>query len=494
MQELTTYIKAGYACVQIVTAEEERAITAIKQMAKKDLYHPKRGSYDIWNWAVTSGLRNEAGNLISGDKEEKQITKDPVTMLNMIMGVPERTVVILKDFHMYLKVPNPMLIRLLKEAIAAGRKSHRHLIIVGCQVNMQPELESEIQIIDLPLPSRGELKEVVHSIAKSAKIEANGQTETVVSALVGLTETEASNAIAYSIAKSKKIDPLTISRVKTDTIRRNGIVEVVDQNVSLDDIGGLASFKKHVASIAGLFTPEAKEYGLSQPAPILAVGNAGTGKSLSAMAAKTAFGLPSLRLEAGRLFAGIVGESERNWRTAFATAKAIAPVILWIDEAEGLFVGMKSSGQCDSGVTSRVIKAILQDMQMNSEGVFFFFTANDIDGFPDTLIDRSKVWAFDLPSKEERESIWSIHIKKRKRNPKDYAIDKLADKTEGFSGRQIEQAWIEAMTVAYNDKRREPTNKDVNDILKQFVPTSTTMKAQIERRRERLKGRAQSAS
>lgn len=494
MQELKTYIKASYACIQIVTAEEDRAIVAINK-TRSELHNRTRNTgYEIWNWTVTSGLRNEYGKLVTGDREEKILTKEPITMLQNLSAVPERSLVILKDFHMYLKVPNPMLIRLLKEAIALGRKTNRHLIIIGCQVNMQPELEKEIQVLELPMPTRDDLKEVVQSIAKSAKIEMNGETEAVLSSLVGLTTTEASDAISYSIIKSKKMDPAIISRVKSDTIRRNGIVEVVDTEVSLDDIGGLASFKKHLISIAGLFTHEAREYGLAQPAPILAVGNAGTGKSMSAMAAKTTFGLPSLRLEAGRLFAGIVGESERNWRTAFATAKAIAPVILWIDEAEGLFVGMKSSGQCDSGVTSRVIKCILQDMQMNSEGVFFIFTANDIDGFPDTLIDRSKVWAFDLPTKEERKSIWSIHIKKRKRKPKDYDVPMLAEKTDGFSGRQIEQALIEAMTMAYNDKRREPTMTDVIEVLTQFVPTSITMKAQIERRRERLKNRAQNAS
>lgn len=358
---------------------------------------------------------------------------------------------------------------------------------------MQPELEKEIQIMDLPMPSRDDLKEVVQSIAKSAKIEMNGETEAVLSSLAGLTTTEASDAISYSIIKSKKMDPKFISQVKSDTIRRNGIVEVVDKDVLLDDIGGLASFKKHLVNISGLFKPDAREYGIEQPASIIAVGQAGTGKSMSSMATKTAFGLPLLRLEAGRLFNMYVGESERNWRNAFATAKAIAPVILWMDEAEALFA-KAGSARTDCGVGNSIVKTILQDMQMNSEGVFFIFTSNDIDGFPDPLIDRCKVWAFELPTKEERESIWSIHIKKRKRKPKDYDVTALAEKTDGFSGRQIEQAWVEAMTVAYNDKRREPTNKDVNEVLRQFVPTSITMKAQIERRRERLKGRAQSAS
>lgn len=497
MQQLKTYIKAGYACIQIVTAEEERAVETITSMAKKDLATSKKQEgYELWHWSITKGLRSENGNLIQGDTEQMVKSKDPVDALRYLMAgnVNPKSIIILKDFHMFLKAANPMLIRLLKEAIAWGRQTNRHLIIVGCQLNMQPELEKEIQSLDLPLPNRKELEVVVESIAKSARIGLNGNKEEIIDAMVGLTTNEAADAASYSVSSCKKIDPKIIGKIKTDTIRRNGIVELVDADVTLDDIGGLEKYKTHLRSIAGTFTKEAREYGLPQPQSIIAVGNPGTGKSMSSMAAKTCFGLPLVRVEAGKLFAGLVGESEKNWRTAFSTAKAIAPCILWMDEAEGLFRGAESSGQCDGGTTGRVVKAVLQDMQMNSEGVFFMFTSNDIDGFPDPLIDRCDVWAFDLPSKTERESIWSIHIKKRKRKPDAYDLAKLSEKTEGFSGRQIEQAWIKAMNLAFNDKKREASTEDVEEVLKLFIPTSVTMSHQIEKRRARLKNRAQSAS
>jgi AAA+ superfamily predicted ATPase len=513
MQQLITFIKAGYSCIQLVTAEEERAVAAIDNIAHKDLATKKKPEgYDLWSWSVTKGLMDNTGKMVIFNVQKQNPnngkiemvpepdnlgkTKDPVTLLSIlpISNVSTRSIIILKDFHMYLKAANPMLIRLLKDTIIWGRQTNRHLIIVGCQLNMQPELEKEIQSIDFPLPSRHELEKVVEGIARSAKQELNGDKEEVIDAMVGLTTNEAADAVSYSVASCKKINPKIIAKIKTDTIRRNGIVELVDTDVALHDIGGLEKYKQHLVSISGTFTKEAREWGLPQPQSIIAVGNPGTGKSMSSMACKTVFNLPLVRVEAGRLFAGLVGESEKNWRTAFSTAKAISPCILWMDEAEGLFRGMESSGQCDGGTTGRVVKAVLQDMQMNSDGVFFIFTSNDIDGFPDPLIDRCDVWAFDLPNKTERESIWSIHIHKRKRKASDYNISKLADKTEGFSGRQIEQAWIKAMTVAYNDKRREPTTEDAEDILKLFIPTSVTMSHQIEKRRARLKNRAQSAS
>lgn len=485
----------------------------IRKIAKEDLAKGKRPEgYTLWSWTVTKGLMDETDKMVSfpvpkqnpstgqlemvSELDVQGKTKDPVIMLHALMtcNVATRSIIILKDFHMYLKTANPMLIRLLKEAIVWGRQTKRHLIIVGCQLNMQPELEKEIQTINLPLPSRKELGSVVESVAKSAMCQLNGEKEALLDAMAGLTTNEAADAAAFSVSTCKKLDPKIIGKIKMDTVRRNGIVELVDTDVLLDDIGGLDKYKRHAVSIAGTFSKEACEWGLPQPQSILNVGNPGTGKSMSAMVLKTVFGLPLLRLETGRLFNMYVGESERNWRTAFATARAIAPCILWMDEAEALFARSVGGQRTDCGAGNSIVKTILQDIQMNSEGVFLVFTSNDIDGFPDPLIDRCDVWAFDLPSKTERESIWSIHIKKRKRKPENYDVTTLSEKSDGFSGRQIEQAWVKAMTVAYNDGRREPTTADAEEILKLFIPTSVTMKSQIERRRERLKNRAQSAS
>jgi SpoVK/Ycf46/Vps4 family AAA+-type ATPase len=174
-----------------------------------------------------------------------------------------------------------------------------------------------------------------------------------------------------------------------------------------------------------------------------------------------------------------------------ATAKAIAPCIIWVDEAESLFAGHGGTST-DGGTTQRVQKQVLQDMQ-DSEEIFFQFTANDIDGFPDPLIDRMDVWMVDLPGPDEREEIWSIHIAKRGRKPNQFDLGELASVTDGFSGRQIEQLWLKAMTRSFNEDR-EPTTDDVLAEAQQFTTTSKLMATQIEQRRQRLAGRAKSAS
>jgi AAA+ superfamily predicted ATPase len=491
-QHLTNLIKAGYGCLYCVTHEEQRVFGELLTVAKAL-------NYQVWSWSITDGLVRP-----DGKKEDK--TQDPLAVLSKFIDVnhaddgpqgkliPNKSLLVLKDYHAFLRGnPPPMLTRALKEAIGMARATNRPIIILGCQLHLPPELEKEIMPVEFSLPSREELKVVAIEIAASAKQELNGNSEAILDAGSGLTTTEFADAAAYSIAEKKEIDPGVVARIKADTIKKNGILEVVTQKVTLDDVGGLELLKADLFSKRNCFSKAAKEYGLPSPRPLLCVGQAGTGKSLTAIATSTIFNLPLLKLEAGRLFGSLVGESEGNWRRAFRTAKAIAPAIVWIDEVDGLFSGAESSGKTDGGTTQRVVKTILQDLQYNGEGLFFVFTANDIDGLPDPLIDRCEVWNVELPNLEERRAIWRIHITKRNRDPKLYMVDWYGDESDGFSGRQIEQAWLKALTAGFNASR-EPTNEDVFAVLKEFVPTSVTMKDAIEARRKRLANCARPAS
>jgi SpoVK/Ycf46/Vps4 family AAA+-type ATPase len=501
---IETYIRSGASAIFVQTQEEDRAVSDIKRVAHRQLKSRTLPSgYNCLTWTVSNGIDYKVPDNLDANarKREEALrmeTQDPMKAMSVFIEEPEKvpryTVLIMLDIHLHFKGNNPMLIRMLKDAIRHGRKTNRHIIMIGAEPIKHPELDKEIQVIDMPLPGRDVLSSVVEDMARAAAIETNGNTDSIITALAGLTADESANALAFSLASKKKFDIDLLHSIKTDTFRKNGIIEIVDKNVPMGDIGGLKRFKQHLTLIAKAWTKEARDFGVPQPLPILAVGNPGTAKSLSCMALKTIMGLPLLRLEAGRLFGSFVGESERNWRSAFSTAKAIGQCILWIDEAEALFGGMESSSKCDGGTTGRVVKNILQDMQMNSEGVFFAFTSNDIDGFPDPLIDRCDVWAFDLPDAEERASIWDIHIRKRGRKPADYSIEVFTEATDGFSGRQIEQAWIKSILIAFADGSRQPTDKDVLGILSTFIPTSITMKDQIERRRKRLHNRAQNAS
>ena len=481
--QLRSYIKSGKAGLYITSFEEIRVECELRKIAD-DL------EFKLNVWSCTTGIVNVT------DKPPTVITdtEDPLAMLQAFEKLPEKSIVIAKDLHAFLKDANPVLVRKIKDVLAFAKTSNKVLAIVGASLVLPIELEKEIAVVEFKLPGRDQLLMVMEGIAKSAGIAINGNTDALLDAASGLTTTEAEDAFALSIVEAHDLKPEIVAKEKASTVRKNGILEIVDTALTLDDMGGLELYKEHLWSIRNCFSKAARDYGLPSPRPVICCGQPGTGKSMSAMACKNVLKLPLLRLEAGRLFGSLVGQSESNWRSAFSTAKAIAPAILWIDEAEGLFSGMQSSGQTDGGTTQRVLKAILQDMQFSGDGLFFMFTSNDIDQFPDPLIDRCDVWSFDLPTRKEREAIWKIHIAKRGRKPDAFDIERLADNTEGYSGRQIEQVWLKAMTIAFNDNGRETTDTDVDSALQFFVPTSVTMKDAIERRRQRLQSRARSAS
>lgn len=217
-----------------------------------------------------------------------------------------------------------------------------------------------------------------------------------------------------------------------------------------------------------------------------------TGKTETAKACGSVFGIPILRLDAASLFASHVGESEANWRRTHATAKAMAPCIVFIDEIDGI----GGTGEnLDSGVTDRMVKSILQDMEDNSKGIFYIGTANDIDKIKAPLLQRfDEIWNVELPALAEREQIFSIQIARVNRDPKKYDLKKLAAGSIDFSGREIRKIVGAALSRAFADNRREPTTADLLSIIEDFTPLSKTMADDINRRRERLKGVARLAS
>lgn len=512
-QKMANYFRAGYSGLFVTSYEEERAQQEVAAAAKD-------AGCSLYVYTVTDSLIGPVGKIDSDGKEVAPTVFNgpdggplsPEAVLEMMvppktegahkLTIPENSVVLAKDFHLWVNDSNPLMVRRVKDALQVGRLTCRHFVILAYTLKLMPELEKEFTVVDFALPTREELHPIMQGIADNAGIALNGNTDQIKDAASGMTSTEAADAFALAVVESGKteISPAVVSREKCAAVKKTGLLEVVDQKVTLADIGGLENLKSTLYDLRDLFTKEAREYGLQAPRGILVVGQPGTGKSLTATATGSIFNIPLLRLEAGKLFGSLVGQSEQNWRMAFSTAKAISPVCFWIDEVDGLVTGAKSSGQTDGGTTARVVKAILQDMQFNSEGIFYVFTANDIDGLPDPLIDRLDVWSVDLPNQQERESIWAIHIAKPRagqttgRKPDAFSIPTLAKLTDGFSGRQIEQVWLAAMVRAFNDGKREPVTDDVTAVAGKFIPTSVTMAAQIEARRKRLEGRAQMAS
>jgi len=486
--QLTTYLSAGYPGLAVISSEEARAEAEIASACtslKRRLHA----------WSSTEGLV---------DVKEGRVTPcpDPLDALQLLEGMfateSPRNVVLLRDLQLHLDQSDPMLVRRIKDILRLAKTNGHTLILLGCRLKLPPELEHEITHVDFNLPDSAQLGTVLDGITKSAKIKNLHEVarESALQSALGLTTTEAENAFALSVVETKGIDHKVIAREKARTLKRNGLVEVVEATTSLDDIGGLSHLKDWLTRRAGAFSDSAKTYGLPAPKGLLIVGIPGTGKSLTAKATAGAFGLPLLRLDMGCVFGGIVGQSEANLRSVIQTAEAIAPCVLWIDEIEKGFSGSKSSGSTDGGTSSRVFGSFLSWMQEKTKAVFVVATANDVSKLPPEFLRKGRfdeMFFVDLPDAQERAQIWDIVIARHGRKPTSYDTVVLARACEQFTGAEIEAVFIDAMHEAYADGR-EPSAKDILEAMTATVPLAQLMDGQISALRHWAKGRARLAA
>jgi SpoVK/Ycf46/Vps4 family AAA+-type ATPase len=208
------------------------------------------------------------------------------------------------------------------------------------------------------------------------------------------------------------------------------------------------------------------------------------------------FGVPLLKLDAGRIFAGLVGQSEANFRSVIQTAEAIAPCCLWIDELEKGFAGRKSSGLTDGGTSARVFGSFLSYMQEKNAPVFVVATANDVTQLPPEMLRKGSwddLFFVDLPNENDRQAIWRIVIARHQRDPDDLDTLQLARITDGLTGSEIEQAFVDALYCAF-DQEEEPTDLTIAAVLNDLVPLSKLMAEQIAALRNWAKGRARCAT
>lgn len=486
--QLTTYLQAGYPGLAVISSEEARAEAEISAACTSLKRH-------LHAWSSTEGLV---------DTKEGRVTAcpDPLDALQLLDGMfsadSPRHVVLMRDLQLHLDQSDPMLIRRIKDILRIAKGNGHALILLGCRLKLPPELEHEITHVDFSLPSPAQLGTVLDGIVKSAKIK-NVQKvarESALQSALGLTTTEAENAFALSVVETKGIDHKVVAREKARTLKKNGLVEVVEATTSLDDIGGLNHLKDWLQGRAGAFSESAKAYGLPAPKGLLIVGIPGTGKSLTAKATAGAFGLPLLRLDMGCVFGGIVGQSEANLRSVIQTAEAIAPCVLWIDEIEKGFSGSKSSGSTDGGTSSRVFGSFLSWMQEKSKPVFVVATANDVSKLPPEFLRKGRfdeMFFVDLPDAKERAQIWDIVIARHGRKAKDFDTVALSRACEQFTGAEIEAVLIDALHEAYAEGR-EPGAKDILDAMTRTVPLAQLMDGQINALRHWAKGRAREAA
>ena len=488
--QIIRYARAGHAGLFLCTAEEARA-EAIVKAAADELQRP------LHAWSATEGFVDTGLGTI-------QPCPDPAMALDQILDLQDDAVILLRDFGAFLEDKDPLLHRKMRDTLRNARTTGKLLILLGVWKLLPPELEREITRLDLALPGPAELDLVLNGIIESAGLTGHRDLtpalrEATLAAAGGLTTLEAENAFALSLIESETITPAIVAREKAHALKKGGLLEVITTTASLDSIGGLDALKAWLLKRREAFTKRARDFGLPVPKGMLVLGVPGTGKSLTAKATASVFGVPLLKLDAGKLFGSLVGQSEANLRAVIQTAEAISPCVLWIDEIEKGFGGngaSGSSGGSDGGTSSRVFGTMLNWLQDKTHPVFVVATANDVSKLPPEMLRKGRwdeLWFVDLPNTQERAAIWDLVIEKYGRDKAAYDTPVLARASELHTGAEIEAAFVEALHRGFAEER-EPTELDLGEVLCESVPLATTMSESIERLRHWSKGRARNAS
>ena len=483
---VTECIKAGYSSVIIKTAEEDRAI-------KECLNAGKECKKRVFCWSCTKGLEEILENSSNSDscfnmgeyyvKSEEPGLSDPQDILNEAMNLDNKRgehILILLDFHHYLNRAD--VLRSAKDAFKRVGGFGVFFVFVSNSFDAPTDWEDMVISIELSLPNKDKLKkhleDMVDAYKENLKFEDINQIDELVDKAseiaLGLTITQAENAFATSFSKKETIDLHIISEVKAQIICTDGLLEFWSNNKNVE-IGGMHTFRDYTKKRLLAFSEKAKEYGLTNPKGVLLVGIPGCGKSLAAKSLAQEWNVPLIKCDLGKLFGSYVGDTEANTRKALKTAEAMSPCVLWIDEIEKGLAGAGSSGSNDSGVSSRMFASILTWMQEKEKPVYVIATANNITSLPQELLRKGRfdeIFFVDLPNEEERKEIVEIQIKKKQRDPKNFNIDEISKRCEGFTGAEIEEMIVSSMFEAYADSERDLEDKDILSVIDKTVPAS----------------------
>lgn len=474
--EFKLALKARFPILYIATSEEERLEFTIRKLVQTT------DKQAIYIWDFVEGYRSNPNVKGFG-------SRNPLQALDLIekMGEQKSAIFILKDFNKFLT--DVLICRKIKNLLHLLKKQSKTIIIITNEIDIPSELLSFFIVLEFTLPTaqeiRSELQRLFHCLGQKPD---TFFIDTLTRACQGLTLEKIRQILSKSIARSNTIDNTTFEFIlneKRQIVTKTQILDFPETKIKLVDIGGLNNLKYWLKIRRRSFTEKAELYGIPTPKGLLLAGIQGTGKSLTAKAIAGEWKLPLLQLDVGRLFTGVIGESEKRVRQMIQIVEALSPCILWIDEIDKAFVNQLQ--QTDSGTTNRVTGTFLTWLSEKQSPVFVVATANRLDSIPLEIIRKGRfdeIFFVDLPNIKERKQIFAVLLNRFRPSTKQiFNLNILSKKSEGFSGSEIEQAIIEAMNLAFSENR-EFNENDIILSLEQIIPLSNIDKQRTKQLRE----------
>ena len=462
IKEFKLLLKARYPILYIPTTEEERVEYVIRSCVQ---LYSNRG---IYAWDFVDGY-------VGNPNDNGFASRNPLQALELIerLTPTNPAVFLLKDFHLFLT--DISVARKLKNLTKVLRNQSKNIIIIADEVNIPESLKDIITVLDFQLPQPSEIKKELLRVQESLGYNIpEASLNNLVSSCQGLSLERIRRVLSKIIATYKEVNIESLELIfaeKRQIISKTQILEFYPSKDKISDIGGLNNLKLWLKRRSGALSKKAIEYGLPSPRGLLLVGVQGTGKSLTAKAIANEWNLPLLRLDVGKLFGGIVGESESRMRQMIQLSEAVSPCVLWIDEIDKAFSGIDNQG--DSGTTSRVLATFITWLSEKESSVFVVATANNIYKLPPEILRKGRfdeIFFIGLPNDKEKELIFKVHLSRlRPKSWTSYDISYLAKSARNFSGAEVEESITEAMHIAFSENR-EFTTEDIALSIEQFIP------------------------
>jgi hypothetical protein len=396
---LSEYVRACFTGIWIESHEHQDALTEIAALCHDE-------QWQLATWDI------EAGLAIPGQSESDAESSDPLAAIRAVnaLATPEGTaILVLQNFHRFIQ--SAEVVQALSRQIVAGKQNRTIVVVLSPIVQIPIELEKMFVVIEHDLPGREQLEDIARGIAtEDGELPEGSELETVLDAASGLTRHEAENAFSLSLVRHSRITPPAVWELKSQMLKKSGLLTLHRGSEQFDGLGGLDSLK---AFCLRAMRQQGHRDPLKRPRGVMLLSPPGCGKSQFAKALGNETNRPTLTLDVGALMGSLVGQTEQRTRDALKIADAMAPCILFCDEIEKALSGVGGSGQTDSGVSARMFGSLLTWLNDHTSDVFFVATCNDISKLPPEFARAERfdgIFFVDLPTVEQRDIIWNIYL------------------------------------------------------------------------------------
>jgi hypothetical protein len=463
MPQLTPldYANGGFPAIAIATQDENRAMSSVASALSSGGYKT-----NLWIISATGGLRDLRTKAAIDPAASYAVAFDRTA------NTP-KTLLIVLDFQHVIK--NAPMYRALLNALPRCKSNgvESMIALFAPSWNLPAEIKNSIPVLSDPLPSREELGISLNTCARSLEYNVpDAERIVLLNGASGLTWDQAEGAFALAWT-GERFDPQVVIGEKMKLVKQSGYLEVI-QPVDPSELGGLGLLREYITEeVLPNADTDLRIRGL------LFVGTPGCGKSLTARVVGAMLRVPVLKCDIGSLMSHGVGDSEAAMRSVLQLVDAVAPCVLFLDEAEKGVGGHASSAQSDGGTTLRLVGTLLTWQNDHDSEVLTIATVNDYSKLPAEMTRAGRFDAtffVDLPTRAERVDIAQVHLNKFSKSKSKEHAQTIADLTPNWTGAEI----AEMVRSAARRTGKKFTAGCFEEAAKHIKPISLTRKSEID--------------